>query len=360
MTPNGLVDEVRVSIARAAEVIELRRQNQAYRRDAASRNSLDNIIGCSPALNQLKATIRTVASTGSTILIHGESGTGKELVARAVHTCSQRAGEPFVSLNCGAFPETLLETELFGYVKGAFTGASQNKRGLFEVANGGTIFLDEIGEMSLSMQVKLLRALQERTVRPVGGSTEIAVDVRVIAATNRDLQEMVGEKTFREDLYYRISVIPIEVPPLRDRQEDIPLLANHFLKRYAPAAGKNILRISEQSVTALTSYDWPGNVRQLENTIERGVAMESGEELSLSAPGERSKARAAAAAMGTVALDSVSVPSDGIDMEAYVADLEKSLLLSALRQSGGVQTRAAEMLKLSYRSFRHLAKKYKL
>ena len=359
-TPNGLVDEVRVSIARAAEVIELRRQNQAYRRDAASRNSLDNIIGCSPALNQLKATIRTVASTGSTILIHGESGTGKELVARAVHTCSQRAGEPFVSLNCGAFPETLLETELFGYVKGAFTGASQNKRGLFEVANGGTIFLDEIGEMSLSMQVKLLRALQERTVRPVGGSTEIAVDVRVIAATNRDLQEMVGEKTFREDLYYRISVIPIEVPPLRDRQEDIPLLANHFLKRYAPAAGKNILRISEQSVTALTSYDWPGNVRQLENTIERGVAMESGEELSLSAPGERSKARAAAAAMGTVALDSVSVPSDGIDMEAYVADLEKSLLLSALRQSGGVQTRAAEMLRLSYRSFRHLAKKYKL
>ena len=359
-TPNGLVDEVRVSIARAAEVIELRRQNQAYRRDAASRNSLDNIIGCSPVLNQLKATIRTVASTGSTILIHGESGTGKELVARAVHTCSQRAGEPFVSLNCGAFPETLLETELFGYVKGAFTGASQNKRGLFEVANGGTIFLDEIGEMSLSMQVKLLRALQERTVRPVGGSTEIAVDVRVIAATNRDLQEMVGEKTFREDLYYRISVIPIEVPPLRDRQEDIPLLANHFLKRYAPAAGKNILRISEPSVAALTSYDWPGNVRQLENTIERGVAMESGEELSLSAPGERSKARAAAAAMGTVALDSVSVPSDGIDMEAYVADLEKSLLLSALRQSGGVQTRAAEMLKLSYRSFRHLAKKYKL
>jgi len=359
-TPNGLVDEVRVSIARAAEVIELRRQNQAYRRDAASRNSLDNIIGCSPALNQLKATIRTVASTGSTILIHGESGTGKELVARAVHTCSQRAGEPFVSLNCGAFPETLLETELFGYVKGAFTGASQNKRGLFEVANGGTIFLDEIGEMSLSMQVKLLRALQERTVRPVGGSTETAVDVRVIAATNRDLQEMVGEKTFREDLYYRISVIPIEVPPLRDRQEDIPLLANHFLKRYAPAAGKNILRISEQSIAALTSYDWPGNVRQLENTIERGVAMESGEDLIVSAPGERSKARAAAAAMGTVALDSVSVPSDGIDMEAYVADLEKSLLLSALRQSGGVQTRAAEMLKLSYRSFRHLAKKYKL
>ena len=359
-TPNGLVDEVRVSIGRAAEVIELRRQNQAYRRDAASRNSLDNLIGCSAAINELKETIRTVASTGSTILIHGESGTGKELVARAVHTCSQRAGEPFVSVNCGAFPETLLETELFGYVKGAFTGANQNKQGLFEVADGGTIFLDEIGEMSLTMQVKLLRALQERTVRPVGGTSEIPVDVRVIAATNRDLHEMVEEKTFREDLYYRISVIPIEVPPLRDRQEDIPVLANHFLKRYAPAAGKNILRIADDSIEALLGYDWPGNVRQLENTIERGVAMEGTEVLQVSAPGERSKARAAAASMGGSATEMSSVPADGIDMDAYVADLERSLLQSALRQSGGVQTRAAEMLKLSYRSFRHLAKKYNL
>src|SRR5437764_2644124 len=359
-TPNALVEEVRVSIERAAEVIELRRQNQAFRRDAASRNSMDNIIGCSPAINTLKETIRTVASTGSTILIHGESGTGKELVARAVHTCSQRDGQPFVSVNCGAFPETLLETELFGYMKGAFTGANQNKQGLFEVAGGGTIFLDEIAEMSLAMQVKLLRALQERTIRPVGGTSEIPIDVRVIAATNRDLQQMVQEKTFREDLYYRISVIPIEVPPLRARQEDIPLLANHFLKRYAPAAGKDILRITEQSLTALMAYDWPGNVRQLENTIERGVAMESRDALNVSAPGERSKARAAAAAMGAAPADSVSVPSDGIDMEAYVADLERSLLQSALRQSGGVQTRAAELLKLSYRSFRHLAKKYKV
>jgi two-component system response regulator PilR (NtrC family) len=359
-TPNGLVDEVRVSIGRAAEVIELRRQNQAYRRDAASRNSLDNLIGCSAAINQLKETIRTVASTGSTILIHGESGTGKELVARAVHTCSQRANEPFVSVNCGAFPETLLETELFGYVKGAFTGANQNKRGLFEVANAGTIFLDEIGEMSLTMQVKLLRVLQERTVRPVGGTSEIPVDVRVIAATNRDLQEMVEEKTFREDLYYRISVIPIVVPALRARQEDIPLLANHFLKKYAPAAGKNILRIADDSVETLLAYDWPGNVRQLENTIERGVAMEGSEVLHVTAPEERSKARAAAAAMNGGSADGSSVPAEGIDMEAYVADLERSMLQSALRQSGGVQTRAAEMLKLSYRSFRHLAKKYSL
>lgn len=359
-TPNALVDEVRVSIGRAAEIIELRRQNQALRRDAASRNSLDNIIGCSPAINTLKETIRTVASTGSTILIHGESGTGKELVARAVHTCSQRDGEPFVSINCGAFPETLLETELFGYIKGAFTGANQNKQGLFEVASGGTIFLDEIAEMSLAMQVKLLRALQERTIRPVGGTSEIPVDVRVIAASNRDLQQMVEEKSFREDLYYRITVIPIEVPPLRARQEDIPLLANHFLKRYSPAAGKNILRISDDSIEALLAYDWPGNVRQLENTIERGVAMEAGEVLKVKAPEERSKARLAAAALGGPPADSVGVPAEGIDMEAYVADLERSMLQSALRQSGGVQTRAAELLKLSYRSFRHLAKKYKL
>jgi two-component system response regulator PilR (NtrC family) len=214
--------------------------------------------------------------------------------------------------------------------------------------------------MSLAMQVKLLRALQERTIRPVGGTSEIPVDVRVIAATNRDLQEMVEEKTFREDLYYRISVIPIEVPPLRVRQEDIPLLSNHFLKRYAPAASKNILRIADESIETLLAYDWPGNVRQLENTIERSVAMETSEALHVNEPGERSKARAAAAAMGGVSNDGSSVPAEGIDMEAYVADLERSLLQSALRQSGGVQTRAAEMLKLSYRSFRHLAKKYRL
>src|SRR5207302_9237949 len=278
-TPNALVDEVRVSIGRAAEVIELRRQNQALRRDAASRNSLDNIIGCSSAINTLKETIRTVASTGSTILIHGESGTGKELVARDVHTRSQRDGQPFVSVNCGAFPATLLETELFGYMKGAFTGANQNKQGLFEVANGGTIFLDEIAEMSLAMQVKLLRVLQERTIRPVGGTSEIAIDVRVIAATNRELDKAVAENVFREDLYYRLNVIPIRVPPLRERREDVALLVNYFLKKYASAAGRNILRLHPSSLEILCDYEWPGNVRQLENTVERAVALETSDEL---------------------------------------------------------------------------------
>ncbi|OLC91256.1 MAG: hypothetical protein AUH86_21010 [Acidobacteria bacterium 13_1_40CM_4_58_4] len=358
----GLVDEIKLAINRALEKIALSRQNFAFKRDAATRNSLDNIMGASPAMEKLKQTIRTVASTQSTILIYGESGTGKELVARAVHVCSPRATEPFVSINCGAFPETLLESELFGYVKGAFTGANQNRRGLFEMADQGTIFLDEISEMTLTMQVKLLRVLQERSVRPVGGTNEIPIDVRVIAATNRDLDKQVAENTFREDLYYRLSVIPVHVPPLRERREDIPLLVNHFLKKYAPAAGKSILRVNAQSLEALCGYDWPGNVRQLENTIERAVALETGEELHAELPAERSKARAAAAGVGFsgTGVSSGCVPPDGVDMEKYVADIERSLLQSALAQSNGVQTRAADLLKISYRSFRHLVKKYDL
>src|SRR2546430_1328125 len=270
----GMVDEIKLAIRRALERVTLSRQNFAFKRDAANRNSLDNIIGASPTMEKLKQTIRTVASTQSTVLVYGESGTGKELVARAVHTCSPRVAEPFVSINCGAFPETLLESELFGYVKGAFTGANQNKRGLFEVADGGTIFLDEIGEMSLTMQVKLLRVLQERTVRPVGGTDEISIDVRVIAATNRDLEKQVAGNTFREDLYYRLSVIPVRVPPLRERPEDIPLLVNHFLKKYASAAGRSILRVHKASLDTLCGYEWPGNVRQLANTLWRPVALE--------------------------------------------------------------------------------------
>ena len=275
--------------------------------------------------------------------------------------CSPRATEPFVSVNCGAFPETLLESELFGYVKGAFTGANQNKRGLFEVANGGTIFLDEIGEMTLAMQVKLLRVLQERTVRPVGGTNEIAIDVRVVAATNRELEKQVAENAFREDLYYRLSVIPIRVPSLRERREDIPLLANHFLKKYATAAHKSILRLDNTSIDALSAYEWPGNVRQLENTIERAVALEATNELHVELPAERPKARAAAAAAGgsPVPGSSCTLP-EGIGMETFVAEIEKSLLQNALEQTGGVQVRAADALGISYRSFRHLMKKYEL
>jgi two-component system response regulator PilR (NtrC family) len=354
----GLLEDVKVALRQAVSAQSLQRQNIALRRDAAGRNSLDNIVGSSPAMEKLKQTVRTVATTASTVLIHGESGTGKELVARAVHACSLRAAEPFVSINCGAFPETLLESELFGYVKGAFTGANQNKAGLFEVAHNGTIFLDEISEMTLTMQVKLLRVLQERVLRPVGGTNEIAIDVRVIAATNKNLDHLVAEEMFREDLYYRLSVIPVQVPPLRERRDDIPLLANHFLKKYAPAAGKTVIRIHDESLKALCGYEWPGNVRQLENTIERAVALESSDELHVDLPSERPKAKAAAAANGGNVTP--SIPNDGLDMERYIADLEKNMILNALKQSNGVQTRAAEMLKLSYRSFRHLLKKYEI
>jgi two-component system response regulator PilR (NtrC family) len=349
----GLMDELRLSVGRALETMTLQRQNFAFKRDAASRNSLDNIIGQSPVIEKLKATIRTVAPTASTVLIYGESGTGKELVARAIHACSPRAGEPFVSINCGAFPETLLESELFGYMKGAFTGASQNKHGLFEVANGGTIFLDEISEMSVSMQVKLLRVLQERSIRPVGGSQESAIDVRVIAATNKDLMQMVGANTFREDLYYRVSVIPIQVPPLRERREDVEMLAVHFLKKYSAAAQKSILRINVESLAGLRQYGWPGNVRELENAIERAVALENGIELHVDLAAERPSVRAGVSGNGNA-----NVPSDGLDFDKYVEEIERSLITSALEQSGGVQTRAAELLKVSYRSFRHLLKKY--
>ncbi|MDT8069237.1 MAG: sigma-54 dependent transcriptional regulator [Terriglobia bacterium] len=356
----GLPGDVRAAVQLALERQSMRLQNAALVRDASARNSLDNIIGESPAIEKLKDTIRTVSSTTSTILILGESGTGKELVARAVHACSPRAGNSFVSINCGAFPETLLESELFGYVKGAFTGANQNKRGLFEMANEGTIFLDEISEMSLSMQVKLLRVLQERTVRAVGGLQETPVDVRVVAASNKDLDHLVAEGAFREDLFYRLSVIPLRVPPLREREDDITLLANHFLKKYAGQMGKRVREIAPESMQVLKGYDWPGNVRVLENTIERAVAMEQTEVLHVELPGDRPKARAAAAAAGNGGAPGIALPPDGIDLERYIADIERSLLQSALRRSNGVQTKAAEVLRLSYRSFRHLMKKYDL
>ena len=353
-----LLEDLLSAVALAMDRTQLRQQNAALKRDAAQRNSLDNLIGESEPMRRLKQTVRTIATTNSTVIVSGESGTGKELVARAIHTCSPRASEPFVSVNCGAFPETLLESELFGYVKGSFTGATANKRGLFELASGGSIFLDEIGETTLSMQVKLLRVLQERCIRPVGGGQETPVDVRIIAATNRNLLQQVQEGQFREDLYYRLSVIPVEVPPLRDRGEDVVLLANHFLKKFAVQMSKHVVRLSPESLKTMKGYDWPGNVRVLENTIERAVAMSSEEELRVELPNGASNGVSAATANSGA--PGVVLPTDGIDLERYVADIEKSLLQSALRRSGGTQTRAAELLKLSYRSFRHMMKKYDL
>jgi two-component system response regulator PilR (NtrC family) len=353
-----LLEDLLSAVALAMDRTHLRQQNAALKRDAAQRNSLDNLIGESEPMRALKQTIRTIATTNSTVIVSGESGTGKELVARAIHTCSPRSGDPFVSVNCGAFPETLLESELFGYVKGAFTGATSNKRGLFELSSGGSIFLDEISETTLPMQVKLLRVLQERCIRPVGGGQETPIDVRVIAATNKNLLQLVQDGQFREDLYYRLSVIPVEVPPLRDRGEDVVLLANHFLKKFAVQMSKDVVRLSPESLKTMKGYDWPGNVRVLENTIERAVAMSTEDELRVELPNSGNGAMSSAAA--TTGALGVVLPADGIDLERYIADVEKSLLQSALRRSNGVQTRAAEILKLSYRSFRHMMKKYDL
>ncbi|MCA1849973.1 MAG: sigma-54 dependent transcriptional regulator, partial [Acidobacteria bacterium] len=296
--------------------------------------------------------IETVAAVQSTVLITGESGTGKELVARAIHNLSPRADRPFVSINCGAFTETLLESELFGYVRGAFTGATTNRKGLFEAADKGTIFLDEIGEMSPAMQVKLLRVLQERKVRPVGAHDETTVDSRVIAATNRDLTAMVKQGSFREDLFYRISVIPIELPPLREKREDIRELVEHFVQKFSAQAGRT-LSVSEKAMELLERYSWPGNVRELEHTIERAVALERSDTIQPEGlPPQITNydpARVASA---------FDLPEDGINLAAHLEQLEKTYILEALRRTGGNQTRAAEILRLSVRSLRHLLDKH--
>jgi two-component system response regulator PilR (NtrC family) len=345
------LEEVEHVVRRVEEFLRTRRERDLYQR-AARTLARDNIIGQSRALRTLLDTAQAVAPTNSTVLITGESGTGKELVARRIHDLSSRTERPFVSINCGAFPETLLESELFGYVKGAFTGANQSKQGLFQSAHGGTLFLDEIGEMSLPMQVKLLRVLQDRKVRPLGTTEEQVVDVRVIAATNKDLQKMVEEKSFREDLYYRISVIPLHVPPLRERPEDISLLALHFLQRFGEAMNKKLAGMEEAALEALRRYPWPGNVRELENAIERAMALETGGQISLRSLPERIS-RLSAGPMATELL-----PEKGIHLEKQIEEMERAYLVAALERSQGVRTKAAELLGMSYRSFRHYAKKY--
>jgi two-component system response regulator PilR (NtrC family) len=346
------VDELKLIVEKALELRQLKQEIQDWRKTQSDRGRLDQIIGRSPRMQAVYQMIETVAVVQSTILITGESGTGKELVARAVHNLSPRRDKPFVSINCGAFTETLLESELFGYVRGAFTGATANRKGLFEAADKGTIFLDEIGEMSPAMQVKLLRVLQERKVRPVGGHEELSVDARVIAATNRDLPAMVKAGTFREDLFYRVSVIPIELPPLREKREDIPELVTHFAEKYCTQAGRS-LGISERAMELLERYSWPGNVRELEHTIERAVALERTDQIQPERLPEQitnyNPARVA---------DALDLPDTGINLTAYLDQLEKTYLLESLRRTGGNQTRAAELLQLSVRSLRHLLDKH--
>jgi len=348
------VEELKVTIKKALEKKHLRQENVLLKRELRQRNSLDNIIGRSPQMQAVYQMIETVAATTSTVLITGESGTGKELAARAIHNMSNRSAAPFVSINCGAFTETLLESELFGYMKGSFTGAVSNRKGLFEAAEGGTIFLDEIGETTPAMQVKLLRVLQERSIRRVGGVEEISVDCRVVAATNRDLGQMVEDGSFRNDLYYRISVIPIEMPPLRARIIDIPELVRHFLDKYSGVAGRSRMDISEDAVQYLQSYDWPGNVRELENTIERAVALEPSQTIM----SERLPDRILKYKPRNLA--ELDLPEAGMDLEAYLAQLEKDYIIRALQRTGGNQTRAAEVLNMSVRSLRHLLDKHKI
>jgi len=351
------IDLLKMKVREKIENRQLRQENVLLKRTLGLSHQFSNIIGRSEPMLEVFKMIETVARTNSTILLTGESGTGKGLVAQAIHYHSLRRDKPMVSLNCGALPETLLESELFGHMRGAFTGADSNKKGLLEVAERGTIFLDEIAEMSAVMQVKLLRVLQERRFRRVGGLEELQADIRVIAATNQDLSKAVADGRFREDLFYRINVIPIALPPLRERREDITLLAAHFLDKYSEQMGKPISGISRDAMDFLVNYDWPGNIRELENVLERAVALEATpailpDSLPTSIRGDVIRTTANATAE--------TLPPSGFDLEAHVKEIERGYIAEALRRAGGVQVKAAELLGMSFRSFRYYVKKYNL
>lgn len=348
------VEELKLIVKKTLEKQALIDENRAFKRAQRERGSIKNIVGNSGKMQAIFQMIETVAEVQSTVLITGESGTGKELVARAIHDMSPRAEKPFISINCGAFTETLLESELFGYVKGSFTGANSNRKGLFEAANRGTIFLDEIGEMSPAMQVKLLRVLQERRVRPVGAHEETPIDARVIAATNRDLKQMSYEGTFREDLFYRISVIPISLPPLRDRREDIAELVNHFIGKFCDQTGRS-LTIAPKAMQLLENYVWGGNVRELEHTIERAVALERTDQIQP----ERLPEHITNYNPERISAE-FDLPDEGLNLSSHLDNLEKTYVVEALRKTAGNQTRAADLLQMQVRSLRHLLDKHNI
>ena len=357
------MDELRLKVRQHLETSRLKQENVLLKRALNSRHAFSNIIGVSEAMRAVFSTIELVANTSSTVLVGGESGTGKELVARAIHFNSLRRDRPFVAVNCGAVPETLLESELFGHVRGAFTGADSNKKGLIEVAEGGTIFLDEIGEMTPPMQVKLLRVLQDRRFRRLGGTEEVQADVRVITATNQDLPKLVDQGKFREDLFYRINVLSIQLPALRDRAEDIPLLAEHFLEHFASQMGKPVRTISADAMRLLQAHTWRGNVRELQNAIERAVALEQRETiLPETLPEEIRKGAGAAPLQPAAAPSAPELPAfgEGFDLEARGEEFYRHYMSLALERAGGVQVKAAEMLGMSFRSFRYYAKKFNL
>ncbi len=346
------VDELRIVVRNSLERQDLREENLRLKREFGRPHGLDQLVWVSPARAALFEMSRSIAPTSSTVLITGESGTGKELVARAIHSLSPRADGPFVSVNCGALPDTLLESELFGHMKGAFTDAHQNKKGLFEAAHRGTLFLDEVGETSPPMQVKLLRSLQVKKIRRVGGTEEIEVDVRVISATNVPLESLVQERRFREDLFYRLQVIPIHTPPLRDRREDIPRLAEHFLRRFSREMGKNVAKVSEQAMAGLRKYAWPGNVRELENVIERAVALESTQAVLPERLPDSVRSRGLAKVPSTVRI------GEGFSLDEHLRTIESHLLMHALQQAQGDRASAARLLGVSPRSLRYLIQKH--
>ena len=348
------LDELKLTIANALERKRLQDENRELKRQLRTERGFDSFVGKSRRMLEVFETIRKTADSGSTVMITGESGTGKELVARAVHQESSRRNAPFISVNCGAIPETLMESELFGHVKGAFTGAVQSTEGLFLAADGGTLFLDEITEIAHSVQVKLLRAIQEREIRRVGDTRDVKVDVRLIAASNRDLVKAIADGVLREDLYYRLNVIPIHLPPLRDRTEDIALLVAHFIGRIATDVGKTIAGISPEALAVLERYHWPGNIRELENVVERAIVLGSGEQITaeslpphLARPVERGEFP-------------VEIPAGGMDLEELLAAVESRYIRLALDRAGGLQVRAAELLRLSFRQFRYKIQKHGL
>lgn len=345
------VEELKVVVQKAIEKTALVDENVYLRRELKEKYHFTNIVGSSAPMLEIFSLVEKVARTASTVLIQGESGTGKELIARAIHFSSPRSHHRFLSINCGALPENLLESELFGHERGAFTGAVQQKKGLFQEASEGTLFLDEISEMTPPMQVKLLRAIQEKTVRRVGGNIEEKIDVRIIAATNQDLQERIASHDFREDLFYRINVIPIHLPSLRQRRDDIPLLVDFFIKKCSRNLGIELKQISIDAMRMLENYDWPGNVRELENLIERSLTLSSGELIT----GADMPPRIAGITTTDKALP--RLPNDGINLEEHLDSIRGSLMKQALERTGGVQTKAADLLTISFRSFRYYSKK---
>jgi len=344
------VEEMRIVIEKAFEKKGLTRENERLRTELRAQSRSRQIVGRSAPIQRVFDLIGQVAATRTSVLISGESGTGKELVARAIHEQSERSKNAFVAVNCGAIPENLLESELFGHVKGSFTGAVSNKEGLFEVADGGTLFLDEIGELTPSLQVKLLRVLQEKTIRRVGDTQDRKVDVRVLSATNKDLAEEAGSGGFREDLYYRLNVIQIPMPPLRERRDDVPLLVRHFAEKYSAELDRPLLEVTEAAMARLMDYSFPGNVRELENVVERAVALTRGEAIDI-------EALPPTVIEPQELVVSTRIPPEGVDLERLINDYERALLSEALRSVGGVKKRAAQLLRISFRSFRYRLEK---